>query len=248
VPPPNSSSDVSLEGDKIHPISPPAQHRRASGLSLPREKLLPFKIAPGWTLSATPVFDTYWHFAARRQELLMRRLNGEPAPWTDDPVLASYRFTNVYRAADRVSQYLIRHILYNGSQTSEEILFRTLLFKFFNRIETWEELTAKLGVLSWHTFEFERYASVLDAMLARGEKIYSAAYIMPSPSFGSARKHRNHLQLLEHIVRDGAPPTDCSRAVSTEGFRDSATLSVFRRLFGVPVQHRPELQRADRLL
>jgi hypothetical protein len=28
---------------------------------------------------------------------------------------------------------------------------------------------------------------------------------MPSPSFGSIRKHRNHLRLLDHIMRDGAP-------------------------------------------
>lgn len=41
-------------------------------------------------------------------------------------------------------------------------------------------------------------------MLGRDERVYSAAYIMPSPSFGSERKHRNHLRLLEHMMRDGA--------------------------------------------
>lgn len=37
------------------------------------------------------------------------------------------------------------------------------------------------------------------------ERIYSAAYIMPSPAFGSPRKHRNHLRLIEHMMSDGAP-------------------------------------------
>ncbi len=135
----------------------------------------------------------------------MRRVAGAPPPWTENPVLASHRFTNAYRAADRVSQYLIRHVLYDGPQTEEEIFFRALLFKMFNRIETWEGLVAALGAPSWKTFDLDRYAHVFDAMLARGEKVYSAAYIMPSPSFGSPRKHRNHLRLLEHMMQDRAP-------------------------------------------
>lgn len=162
-------------------------------------------VSPGRVMKATPVFETYWRFAAKRQDLFMRRINGDPAPWTDDPVLAAYRFTNVYRAADRVSQYLIANVIYRGDQTGEEVFFRTLLFKFFNRIETWEELVRRVGDPSWKTFDFDRYARALDDMLARGQRVYSAAYIMPSPRFGSARKHRNHLRLLEHMMQDGAP-------------------------------------------
>lgn len=151
-----------------------------------------FRVAPDRLLKATPVFDTYWRFAAKRQDLFMRRITGSPLPWTDDPILATHRFTNAYRAADRVSQYLIRRVLYEGAQRVEETFFRALLFKFFNRIETWEELVGRLGTPAWKSFNFERYASVLDSMIARGESIYSAAYIMPSPNFGSARKHRKH--------------------------------------------------------
>lgn len=163
------------------------------------------RVAPGRVLTPSPVFDTYWRFAAKRQEVFMRRVSGASRPWTDDPILAEHRFTNAYRAADRVSQYLIRHVLYEGDQQGEEVFFRALLFKFFNRIETWEELVEKLGVPTWSAFEPERTARVMDSMLARGETIYSAAYIMPSPDFGCARKHRNHLRLLEHMMRDAAP-------------------------------------------
>jgi hypothetical protein len=136
-----------------------------------------------------------------------------PPPWTEDPVLSRHRFTNVYRAADRVSQYLIRNVLYRGDQTSDEIFFRALLFKFFNRIETWQELDRELGWPTWKAFDFERYARVLDAMMTRGGRVYSAAYIMPSPHFGNPRKHRNHLRLLEQMMRDRAP-TRVARARS----------------------------------
>jgi len=162
-------------------------------------------VGPGREIKVTPVFDTFWRFAAMRQEVFTLRLTGSPPPWTADPVIAAYRFTNAFRASDRVSQYLIRSVLYRGDQTSEEIFFRALLFKFFNRIETWENLEAEIGMPEWRTFNIEAYARVLDAMRARGESIYAAAYIMPSPPFGSPRKHRNHLLLLERMMSDGAP-------------------------------------------
>lgn len=162
-------------------------------------------IGGGRRLRATPVFDTYWRFASARQDLFMARVENQQQPWTTDAVLAAHRFTNCYRASDRVSQYLIRRVLYEGSQTAEEVFFRTLLFKLFNKVETWERLCQLEEAPTWSTFNFERYAQLLDESLARGERLYSAAYIMPSPSFGSPRKHRNHLRLLEHMMQDGAP-------------------------------------------
>jgi hypothetical protein len=164
-----------------------------------------FKVTSGRVLTTTAVFDTYWRFAAARQTLFMQRVSGVRPPWTTDPVLAMHRFTNAYRAADRVSQYLIRHVLYEDSQRVEEVFFRALLFKLFNRIETWQAFAATVGVPSWKTFNLERYAQVLDGLIERGKPIYSPAYIMPMPSFGSARKHRNHLRLLEFMMRDRAP-------------------------------------------
>src|SRR5260370_39652241 len=100
----------------------------------------------------TPVFDSYWFFAAERQRIYHRRVRGEPGPWTDDPVLSSHRFTNAYRAADRVSQYLIRHVAYDGDQAVDEVVFRALLFKLFNKVSTWELLTAVFGTPSAQAF------------------------------------------------------------------------------------------------
>ncbi len=191
----------------------------------PQGKLRPVRVTPHRTLLATSVFDTYWRFAARRQSVFMRRVAGAPPPWTDDEVLATHRFTNVYRASDRVSQYLIRSVLYAGDQASQEVVFRTLLFKFFNRIETWERLCAKLGPPSWRDFDVERFAGVLDEMMAAGERVYSAAYIMPSPAFGRRRKHRNHLLLLEHMMKDGV----ASRVTQARSLRE-----VFEVLRGYP--------------
>ena len=56
----------------------------------------------------TVVFETYWRFAAERHRIYEKRLAGERQPWTDDPVLQKHKFTNTFRACDRVSQYLIK--------------------------------------------------------------------------------------------------------------------------------------------
>ncbi len=71
-----------------------------------------------------------------------RRAIGAAQPWTDNPVLAAYKFTNAYRASDRVSQYLIRHVIYRDDlpKSPREVFFRILLFKLFNKIATWELL------------------------------------------------------------------------------------------------------------
>ena len=153
------------------------------------------------------VYETYWWFAAERQEMFFRKVEGLPAPWTTDPILAKHKFTNVYRASDRVSQYLIRNVIYEGDQSPEEVFFRTILFKLFNKIETWEMLQDGLNVISRADYSLENYDSVLSEALAGGTRIYSAAYMMPSgrSSFGHGQKHRNHLLLLERMMEDEVP-------------------------------------------
>jgi len=148
------------------------------------------------------VYDTYWRFATERQDIFFRRFQGTPPPWTNDPILAAHKFTNAYRASDRVSQFLIRHVIYEGSQQPEEVLFRTILFKLFNSINTWQLLKREVGSLTWSTFTFGKYDAVLTAALARGQRIYSAAYIMPSGGWGYDRKHRNNLMLVDTMMRD----------------------------------------------
>ena len=47
--------------------------------------------------------------------------------------------------------------------------------------------------------------------MARGQRIYSAAYIMPSGAIEGSRKHQVHLRLLESMMKDNLPArlSDC---------------------------------------
>lgn len=151
----------------------------------------------------TEVFDSYWEFAFKRQEVFFKRFDKKDVVRSTDPIIKKYRFTNTYRAADRVSQYLIKNVIYNEDLPSspKEVLFRILLFKIFNKIDTWELLESSLGPIVYESFDFEKYNKLLLDALENKETIYSAAYIMPSVlAFGYKRKHSNHLALIQKII------------------------------------------------
>lgn len=156
---------------------------------------------------ATIVYDDYWRFAAERQEIFFKRLAGEEPPWTSNAILGTYKFTNAYRASDRVSQYLIRHVIYVKEQTPEQVFFRIMMFKLFNKIETWLLLEKRIGSVDFHNYSFRNYNNVLGTALRSKSRIYSAAYIMASgkSAFGHKYKHSNHLKLVELMMRDSVP-------------------------------------------
>jgi 5-hmdU DNA kinase, helical domain len=160
----------------------------------------------------THVFDTFWKFAAERQAIFSRRLVGGPAPWTADPVLRSFKFTNAYRASDRTSQFLIREVIYKGDQSPREVFFRTVLFKLFNKIETWRLLVTCLGD-PCSSIPIEEIDAALTGAMAKGQRVYSAAYIMPpgrrDPT--AQHKHTAHLRLLGLMLKEDVPErvADC---------------------------------------
>lgn len=151
-------------------------------------------------LRPTEVYDSYWRFAAERQNVFLHRARKRNSPLYLEEPLKSHRFTNSYRVLDRVSQFLVASVQgEDGSDYSfENIVFRTLLFKIFNKIETWKVLNEHFGGIQLHNFSFSKAEKILSSAKAKGP-IYSAAYIMPSPMRGANSKHANHLRLLAEI-------------------------------------------------
>ncbi|MCW9708848.1 nucleotide kinase domain-containing protein [Fodinibius salsisoli] len=183
-----------------------------SGLFSINKKLAPAK--------PTEVYNTYWRFAAKRQRLFFKKISKKYPPWTDDPILNKYKFTNAYRASDRVSQYLIKNVIYSDSYSLNDLFFRIILFKIFNKIETWELLKSELGEINYNTFEFDAYDRILTEAQASGQAIYSAAYIMASgkSAFGYSKKHRNHLTLVAKMMQDKLPERIASSETMQEAF------------------------------
>lgn len=170
-------------------------------------------------LGPTVVFTSYWRFAAERLRVFYQKASGKMT-YSPDPVIQQYRFTNTYRASDRVSQYLIREVQQYGIQEPDQVIGRTLLFKLFNKIETWEVL--RLDQPPGDSSSLGSITESLDLLFGAGISIYNPAYIMANPPFGEDRKHRNHIRLLYHIATE-------SRLTEASSLED-----LYRRLLMVP--------------
>ena len=147
------------------------------------------------------IYDLYWYFAYERQNIFLKKISGSNPPWTDDKILQEYKFCNSYRVNDRVSQYLLKNVIYNGKTYSkEDMIFRIVLFKLFNKETTWELLMKNFDDITLETFDFKKYSIVLENAISSGIKIYNDAYIScANKAFGYNRKHDNHLALLNKM-------------------------------------------------
>lgn len=165
------------------------------------------------------VYDMYWKFAAERLAIFLRRTRCEPPPWTEDTILQRFKFCNTYRAADRVSQYLIREVIYGGygkDLAPEDTFLRIVLFRLFSKERTWEALEAATGRLTRASFDEDRLGDLLDRLKA-DHSIYTAAFILAAPSsFGHRAKHRNHLALVSSMFRTGRLGQALAQARSLE--------------------------------
>ena len=149
------------------------------------------------------VYDLYWYFAYERQNIFIKKLNGEEPPWTEDPILQEYKFCNSYRVNDRVSQFLLKNVIYNNKEYSkEDMLFRIILFKIFNKEDTWLLLLNEFGDITLKDFDMNKYSKVLETAKENGISIYNDAYIScANKAFNYDRKHDNHLALLNKMFK-----------------------------------------------
>lgn len=109
-------------------------------------------------------------------------------PWTDDPILASYRFTNIFRETDRTTVWFRENVRdrYDGTP---EVLLATVLFRWFNKIETGEAMFDRFDTISgrnafesWVLVEQPAYLRQ-DIKRERGDGPFvNGAYIIKTPN------------------------------------------------------------------
>ena len=147
-------------------------------------------------------FQYYFYFMQERMKMFWRRCDNDCNGITNDPILREYKFTNVYRACDRVSQYLISHVVYKDLDrfTPRDVLLRILIFKIFNKIETWQYLEDAYGEISCGHFDVDNICGLLTKR-QKTTPIFSNAYMMT----GSHRlydylpsKHAKWLQMVKN--------------------------------------------------
>ena len=80
------------------------------------------------------------NFIVERYRIHVKKdIFGKPRPWTKDPILSKYKFTNVFREDDRVSKALIELVSTNPDLTLEEKVLNTFLLRSWNNPDTFTD-------------------------------------------------------------------------------------------------------------
>jgi hypothetical protein len=153
-------------------------------------------------------WDMYFENMVERQNIWYKRVMlGEPAPWTDDPVMGQYHFTNVDRKLDRVTLFYIDNVLPNLEDTYESkkwLILNTFIYRLFVRPDTWKVI----GYIYPETnaTDWERAKRDLRAYKAAGNTVFTDAYFVndlksANPDrANSSDKTENAICLIQFII------------------------------------------------
>lgn len=115
--------------------------------------------------------DRFVYWIAERESIRLKRLSGLPKPWTNDEILQRYRFCNVRRMDDKVSQWLLKN-WYEPYQDHPNMLIACVLARNFN-------LPAALETIGFpELWQPKHIKRTLRTMKAKGNCIFNGAYIV----------------------------------------------------------------------
>lgn len=79
--------------------------------------------------------EQFFDFLNERHLIYLRRLRGEEWPWTQDPILQEYKFTNVFRENDATTVWF-RDYVRDVFDETPMVVLSTIIFRWFNLIAT----------------------------------------------------------------------------------------------------------------
>lgn len=133
----------------------------------------------------------FTRFVIARHNVWLTRDAGLDKPWTKDPILQSYRFCNMYRELDTVTQW-IRQNWSKKLGAHPDAWFAMVIARLVNHPDTLAYFN-QTDEVRWHAPTFVR---TMDRLAASGVKTFGSAYIvstnghaMPKPQY-----------LAEHVL------------------------------------------------
>ena len=122
--------------------------------------------------------DEFYSFMYERHMIWHRRfVKRLPPPWTKDPLLRDYKFTNVYRELDYGTLWYLSHV-YPAPEVQRrprlELVWRTLIYRLVNRVQTFE----KIPIISYQDWP-RLHRLWLDSLrkLHKTESVFTGAHL-----------------------------------------------------------------------
>lgn len=121
----------------------------------------------------------FWQFVAERHLVFLRRVYWKQLPpWTQDRILSSVYFTNVYRELDRGTRYIIEVLDPKHKRPALDLLWNVLVYRMFNLIDTHRLLAGPAGYLRAGTWDPVRVKTTLHSVAANGGKVFTGAFLV----------------------------------------------------------------------
>lgn len=119
----------------------------------------------------------FYDFMVKRENIRLARERGEPWPWTADPILQEYKFTNVKRDHDKTTR-MLRELFYENPKYEKYSpaahFLNCVIFRHIGRWETCQEL----GYAK--KFDPNHLKSVIERLLGEGRLVFTSAYMLPA--------------------------------------------------------------------
>lgn len=125
--------------------------------------------------------DPFIYWIKEREAIRLKRVVGAPPPWTDDPILGHYRFCNVRREDDKVTIW-IRQNIREPYADHPALWWMLCAARTINWPDTLLELIEAAAWPSQSGFTTGQVTEVLTARKARGDKVYTGAYMIRAES------------------------------------------------------------------
>ena len=134
-----------------------------------------------------PFLQLFFETMYERMMIWKRRfIEQKPQPWTENAILRDSKFTNVYRELDRNSQWQIRNILLDDSLSPVNLIWKLMVFRFFNNPETFKRGVEwrgwRNGIPDWKDYDEDDFASFIEEVRKSGQNPYTNAYLINSMS------------------------------------------------------------------
>jgi len=170
--------------------------------------------------------DDLFHWVGERERIRRQKDSGAQRPWTDDPILHAYRFCNVERERDTVTQWIHHNWLLPNYGDPTVVLGMTIA-RMVNLPETLEELGFPHE--GWTTKYVRRFLDTFDKRRNEGKKSWTSAYMITGGySEGGEPKEviiarvidRCNGKLHENWIRQGDTLAEAADKIKSPGIGD----------------------------
>ncbi|MCA9387995.1 MAG: hypothetical protein KC653_03020 [Candidatus Andersenbacteria bacterium] len=139
----------------------------------------------------------FFSFVYERQRIWYRReIQKREAPWTDDELLQTYKFINMYRELDRCTKYIM-NVVESLHADREALLLNFIFYRFFNLDHLYEDL----GVAPFKRLDAKTHTRLVQGfsrMREKGKPLFNNAYVI-SPGHDRSPKHLTILKGLRVV-------------------------------------------------